>query len=289
MKWATMILAAALAATAWAAETQNAESLPAVAGGTQNPTATTENETQGAPPTEGKPENAEAQQKARQEAVRQALERARTRQRLEARAGEALEFDATPLAQALEMLGQAGGFSVVFDRETLQAAGVDPETHSVTARLGGMAYEDALGLILPQTCGYQVGAGYIVVTTLEQSWLPLRTMVFGVRELLAEVPDFGGQAPRFEMGDVTGQAAGGTVGDLFTAGKEEGGEDESRATPEQILDLVKRHVRSAGDRRIAPWSDDGGPATIEYLDGKLIVSQTYEGLVAVAKLLAAIQ
>jgi hypothetical protein len=289
MKWAAMVMAAlALQAAVRAGETQNAESR------TQNSTAATEKNETGAradkpaAPAAPTPADPEAAKKAREEAVRQALERARTRQRLETRAAAPLEFNATPLAQVLEMLGQAGGFSIVFDREALAAAGIDPETHSVTARLTGMTFDDTLTLVLPPACGYQVGAGYIVVTTLEKSWLPLRTMVFSVRELLAEVPDFGGQAPRFEIGGVTNQAAGGTGGGLFAAPGDKG-EDETRATPERIVDLVKRHVRNSSDRRIAPWSDEGGPATIEYLDGKLIVSQTYQGLLAVAKLLAAIQ
>ena len=303
MRWAMaagMVLLAAfgpargsLGQEASAADRENnAEKLQTLAEQVTTEPAATEKDGTGAlagkppvPPTPT-PEDPEAAKKAREEAVRQALERAQTRRRLETRAGTPLEFNATPLAQVLEMLGQAGGFSVVFDREALEAAGIDPETHSVTARLTGMTYDDILTLVLPPACGYQVGAGYIVVTTLEKSWLPLRTMVFSVRELLAEVPNFVG--PRFEVGDVTNQAAGGTGGGLFAAPEDKGG-DEARATPERIVDLVKRHVRNSSDRRIAPWSDEGGPATIEYLDGKLIVSQTYQGLLAAAKLLAAIQ
>ena len=296
MRWAAMGMAAALAAAALqpaasAAETQKAlrepqgpEQSRRAESRTQNNTATTENTTQGAQPAAeaGKAEDAEAKRKAQEEALRQAMERARTRERLQTR-GSALEFDATPLAQALQMLGQAGDLSIVFDREALDAAGLDLETRPVTARLAGMTFEEALMLLLPRECGYQVGAGYIVVTTLEKSWLPLRTVVFSVRELLAEVPNFAG--PRFEVKDVTSQGPG---GGLFDAPPDEP-EDTGQATSERLLDLVKRHVRSASDRRIAPWSDEGGPATIEYLDGKLIVSQTYEGVRAVARLLAAIQ
>ncbi|GAH59342.1 unnamed protein product, partial [marine sediment metagenome] len=89
-------------------------------------------------------------------------------------------------------------------------------------------------------------------------------------------------------GDITSQSQGGGGMNIFGNQPEEP-EDATQATPERIVDMVKRHVRNSNDRRIAPWDDEGGPATIEYLDGKLIVNQTPEGQRAVARLVMAIQ
>ena len=231
-----------------------------------------------------KTDDAEAKRKAREEAIKRAQEMARTRRAL-GTPSRALEFSATPLTQALQMLAEAGRFAVVFDK-ALEEAGIELSTHPVTMRLTGMRYEDAIYLLLPRECGYRVEAGYVLVTTLQKSWLPLKTMVYSVRDAVTVVPNFEG--PRFELGDLTSQSQGSGGTNIFGNPPEEP-EDENQATPEQLVDMVKRHVRNENDRRIALWDDEGGPATIQYLDGKLIISQTYQGHRAVARLVMAIQ
>jgi hypothetical protein len=260
----------------------NAEKIKAIAETVTTEAAATE-KSDAATPT--KTDDAEAKRKARQEALRKAQETARTRRALGTPSGT-FEFSATPLTQVLQMLGEAGGFAVVLDK-ALEEAGIDLSTHPVTMRLAGMRYEDAIYLLLPRECGYRVEAGYVLVTTPEKSWLPLKTVVYSVRDALAVVPNFVG--PRFEIGNVTSQSQGSGGGGNIFGNQPEEPEDATQATPEQIVDLVKRHVRNANDRRIAPWDDEGGPATVQYLEGKLIVSQTYEGQRAVARLMMAIQ
>ena len=259
----------------------NAEKIKAIAEQVTTETAAPE-KSDAATPT--KTDDAEAKRKAREEAIRQAQETARTRRAL-GTPSRALEFSATPLSQVLQMLGEAGGFAVVFDK-ALEEAGIDLSTHPVTMRLAGMRHEDAIYLLLPRECGYRVEAGYVLVTTLEKSWLPLKTVVYSVRDAVTVVPNFVG--PRFEIGDITSQSKGGGGTNLFGNPPEEP-EDASQATPQRLVDMVKRHVRNANDRRIAPWDDEGGPATIQYLDGKLIVNQTPQGHRAMARLLMAIQ
>lgn len=231
-----------------------------------------------------KTDDAEAKRKAREEAIKRAQETARTRRALDRPSGT-FEFGATPLSQVLQMLAEAGGFAVVFDK-ALEEAGIDLSTHPVTMRLAGMRHEDAIYLLLPRECGYRVEAGYVLVTTLEKSWLPLKTVVYSVRDAVTVVPNFVG--PRFEIGDITSQSQGGGGTNIFGNQPEEP-EDEGQARPEQLVDMVKRHVRNESDRRIAPWDDEGGPATVQYLEGKLIVNQTPQGHRAVARLVMAIQ
>ena len=259
----------------------NAEKIKALAEQVTTEPAATE-KSDAATPT--KTDDAEAKRKAREEALRRAQETARTRRAL-GTPSRALEFSAAPLSQVLQMLAEAGGFAVVFDK-ALEEAGIDLSTHPVTMRLAGMRYEDAIYLLLPRECGYRVEAGYVLVTTLEKSWLPLKTVVYSVRDAVTVVPNFVG--PRFEIGDITSQSQGGGGTNIFGNQPEEP-EDATQATPERIVDLVKRHVRNANDRRIATWDDEGGPATVQYLDGKLIVNQTPHGHRAIARLVMAIQ
>ncbi len=213
--------------------------------------------------------------------------------RLRSRPG--LDFERTTVKDVLEYLAEVGRFAIVFDGD-LETAGIDLSARTVTLKVSGITYEKAIELVLPRECGYRVGPGYVLITTLEKSWLPLRTVSYSIRLHLAEIPNFGEDAPRFEVGDVTQAAAqaatggGGAFGDLFGAGA--GGDlagEEGRATPDRIIDLVKRFVTHENDRRIAPWADMGGPASIEYLDGRLIVNQTLAGHQAVRRLLMMIE
>jgi len=203
-----------------------------------------------------------------------------------------LDFERSSVRDVLTYLAEIGHFAIVYDK-ALEEQGIDLATRVVSIRVSGITYEKALEIILPRECGYRVGPGYVLITTMEKAWLPLRTATYSIRLHLAEIPNFK-DAPRFEVGDMTNNAAQATSGgggfDLFSggaAGLNE--EDKGRATPERIINLLKRFVRHDNDRRIAPWDDEGGPASIQYMGGKLIVNQTDAGHRAVRRLLAMIE
>ena len=222
------------------------------------------------------------------EAFRQAQARARTQQAL---AGKPkLEFTDTPLKAVLDYLAEIGHFSIVYDK-ALEEAGINLGAIPVSITASGLSYENALRLLLPKECGYRIEAGYVLVTTLEKSWIPLTTVSYSIQVTLAQIPDFGGQAPRFEieyLGQGKQPGPGGSAGTgLFGAQPQK--EVAPQATPDRIIEFVKKFARHANDRRIAPWDDEGGPATIEYLSGRLIISQTDAGHRAVARLLAMIE
>ena len=235
--------------------------------------------------------DAAAEKKAREDAARKALEFARTRRTL-ASPRPSFEFENTAVKDVLTYMGETGKFSVVYDK-ALEEAGIDLSTRTVTIRLSRMTYEDALNLILPKEVGYRIEAGYLLITTIEKSWLPLKAATYSIQLVMAEIPDFTG-APRFDVASVLAQATAGASGGgggggtgLFTTTAQP--EQAGRATPERIITMVKKFVKNQTDRRIAPWDDDGGPATIQYLGGRLIVSQTDHGHKAVAKFLASIE
>ena len=229
-----------------------------------------------------------AQRKAREEAARQAQAYARTRRTMMT-AKPKLDFQNIAIKQVLTTLAEAGSFSVVFDA-ALEEAGMDLSVRTATINTTGMTYEDAINLILPKECGYRIEAGYVLVTTLEKSYIPLKTGVYGIQLALAEIPNFEG--PRFAVGDIiarSAQTGGGGGGGLFTQSQTQAADTSGRATPERIIDFIKKFVKNQNDRRIAPWDDEGGPATIQYLGGRLVITQTDHGHRAIAKLLAAIE
>ncbi len=236
--------------------------------------------------------DAAAAYKARQEAARQASELARTRRTMTSamRSRPGIDFQRTSVKNVLAYLGEVGNFGMVFDK-ALEEAGIDLDARTVSIKVSRVSYEKAIELVLPRECGYRVGPGYVLITTLEKSWLPLKTATYSIRLALAEIPDFT-DAPRFEPGDVTQAAAaaagGGGFGDLFGGGTA-ATTDQSQATPDRIIELLQKFVRNENDRRIAPWADEGGPATITYLGGQLIITQTDHGHRAIRRLLSMIE
>jgi len=230
-----------------------------------------------------------AERAAKAEAAKKAQDTARTKRTLMAQRA-ALTLEHTSVKDVLTTLGTMGKFSIVFDPE-LETGGIDLSTRMIDMKFSGMKYEDAIQLVLPRECGYRVGPGYILVTTLEKSWLPLRTSIYSIHQALAEIPDFGGQAPRIEIASVTQQAAaaaggGGQMGNLFNNNAQAKAETSGAVTPDRIIEIIKKFVRNENDRRIAPWDDEGGPASITSLHGNLVVSQTDQGHRAVAEILA---
>jgi hypothetical protein len=210
--------------------------------------------------------------------------------RLRSRPG--LDFERTSVKNVLEYLAEIGNFSVIFDT-ALEEQGIDLEATTVTLKVSGITYEKAIELILPQGVGYRIGPGYVLITTMEKSWLPLITKSYSVRLHLARIPDFD-DAPRFDVGDVTtaaAQAASGGGGgfDIFGQGGPDTDQEKQVATPEELIDIIKRLVSNDNDRRIAPWADMGGPASIEYLNGRLVVNQTDHGHRAVWRILTMLE
>jgi hypothetical protein len=233
---------------------------------------------------------------------------ARTRQALAA-ATAGLAFEKTPVKDALARLAEAGKFSIVFD-PALKDAGIDLAARPVTTRLSGITYDDALALILPKECGYRIEPGYVLVTALEKSWVPLAAVVYRAQLKADSPPPLVAVGAGFPQAAETRTSEAGVSyrGPHPTRAAVTAGQGSQRASgtastfitmtppdplrdggPEQTIAYVKKMVRSQADRRIAPWDDEGGPAGIQYSGGRLIVLQTEHGHRAVAKLLAPVE
>jgi hypothetical protein len=55
---------------------------------------------------------------------------------------------------------------------------------------------------------------------------------------------------------------------------------------QEVADIIKRMVSNMTDPKVAAWTDEGGPAAIDYYDGVLVMTQTPEGHERIAELLA---
>jgi general secretion pathway protein D len=201
-----------------------------------------------------------------------------------------LDFEKTSLDNVLKYIGEVQrGLNIVIDPD-VAAAGIDLSTRVVDLKVKRVSIESVLGLILGADLGYKVEPGYILITTKEKLQQNLPVVTYPVQDLVAQIPDFGGEAPRFEVANVTqaaSQAAAGGAGgmNLFGGGAAARKPEEEAVGPQELQDIIKRTVNNTSDPAVAAWSDEGGPAAIEYINGLLVVTQTRRGHEKVADLL----
>ena len=199
-----------------------------------------------------------------------------------------LDFEHTSLDNVLKYISEVKrGLNIVPDPD-LATAGIDLTMRVVDLKVKGVSVESVLGLILGADLGYKVEAGYILVTTRDKLQQNLPIVTYPVQDLVASIPDFGGLAPRFEVGAVTSAGAGGAgggggFGELFGGGG--AAEPATGIGFQELVDIIKRNVNNLADPSVAAWTDEGGPAAIDYMNGLLIVTQTRRGHERVSELL----
>ena len=201
-----------------------------------------------------------------------------------------LDLEQTTLDNALKYITDLKpGLNIVVDPD-VAAGGIELSTRMVNLKVTGVSVQSVLGLILGAALGYKVESGYILVTTKEKMQQNLPVVTYPVQDLVAQIPDFGAEAPRFEVGDITAAAAaaaggGGGGGMALFGGGAQVQQPEANVGPQELQDIIKRTVSAQSDPGVAGWSDEGGPAAIEYMNGLLIITQTRRGHEKVAELL----
>jgi len=199
-----------------------------------------------------------------------------------------LDFEKTSLDNVLKYISEVQrGLNIVIDPD-IAAGGVDLSTRVVDLKVKRVSIESVLGLILGSDLGYKVEPGYILITTKEKMQQNLPVVTYPVQDLVAQIPDFSDQAPRFEVGAVIAAAAaaanagGGGGGGIFGAAAAAA---EPTTGSTELIAIIQRTVSSQSDPRVAAWSDEGGPSAIEYMNGLLIITQTGRGHEKVSELL----
>ncbi|MCX5676147.1 MAG: hypothetical protein NTX87_14160 [Planctomycetota bacterium] len=198
-----------------------------------------------------------------------------------------LDFEKTSLDNVLKYISEVQrGLNIVIDPD-ITAAGVDLTTRVVDLKVKRVSIESVLGLILGADLGYKVEAGYLLITTKDKLHQNLPVVTYRVKDSVAQIPQFDDQAPRFEVATVLQQAAqasGGGAGGLFGGGAAAAPADQPVGSQE-LTAIIQRTVSNQSDPAVAAWSDEGGPAAIEYMNGLLIITQTRRGHEKVADLL----
>jgi hypothetical protein len=185
-----------------------------------------------------------------------------------------VQFSATPLSECLTFLSESAGVSFQIDWRTLEAAGIDKST-PITLRLRNVSVGKVLDIVLREagsgsTLTWEYDDGVLVITTQEELDKKLYVEVYDVRDLLFTPLDAGAPPTLdFTLTPVTKGGGGNSGGTLF-GGNSSNASNTQTATPDQRGENLVQIIQST--LRPEVWNINGGPASIRYLNGTLIVN-----------------
>jgi hypothetical protein len=198
-----------------------------------------------------------------------------------------LNFQGVTLNDALDFMRDVSGANITVNWKALEASGMTRDAQ-VNLHLTGITLRKALDMLLTEASGgdtitYVVDQGVIEITTRDLADHMMTTRVYPVEDLLMIVPDFT-DAPQFSLdasqnqgnsgggggGAAGGVTQGGSTNQIFTGNGTNGTNTEPVKTKaeraQELVDLI--------EAVISPdvWKEQGGPATIRYYNGMLVVT-----------------
>ncbi|MGH7213548.1 MAG: hypothetical protein ACREIT_02110 [Tepidisphaeraceae bacterium] len=184
-----------------------------------------------------------------------------------------LKFTGVALTDAIDFLRDTAGANLHVNWRALQSVGITPDT-LINIRLRGVSLRKALTLMLAEAGGgtgvspitFTLDGGVIEITTREIADRKMYTRVYPVEDLLMEIPNFEG--PQMSLQSSGGREGGGGSAGPF--GESRSGDDEEGTTKQERADQLVELIRDT----IYPdmWREAGGPASIRYFRGNLIVT-----------------
>ncbi|HTQ39737.1 MAG TPA: permease prefix domain 1-containing protein [Pirellulales bacterium] len=201
-----------------------------------------------------------------------------------------IEFQGTPLSDAMEFLADQHHVQIIFDTGALKGAGLDQSTLQITLRVQDIQLKTALDLILHEwNLTYMVHDGFMEITTKEKADSTLVTRVYDCQAILS-APDpvmsnFVLHAEKRASGETSGATKADTGMEAKTDAKAAGQGNKS-PTP-AVANSPADELINVMTTTVAPssWDGQGGPGSILYYKGLLIICQTYDVHEQVATLL----
>jgi len=205
-----------------------------------------------------------------------------------------LRFQGVALKDCIDFLRDVTGANIQVNWKVLEASGISQDTQ-INMHLRDVTLRKALTLLLSEAGGntplsFELDEGVIEITTTEIADKQVYTRIYPVEDLIVDVPDFN-NPPNLDLqatstggsgggggggrggggGDRGGGASGGGgggSGGLFGSGSKAPTEKvltrDERA--EQLVEMIREIVRPE------IWKENGGPASIRFWNGKLIVT-----------------
>jgi len=157
-------------------------------------------------------------------------------------------FDKTPLTQALKVISEKAGVAII-PAPDFAASGIDLSLRVMSLAVTGVPADELLDLILSADLAYVVEGDRVLVTTRSAAQQKMPCVLYPVADLVHS------------------------------------GDPDSEVGRQELMDIIKRNVINLADRNVAAWTDEGGPAAIDYYDGVFVVTQTLRGQERVMDLL----
>jgi hypothetical protein len=198
-----------------------------------------------------------------------------------------VKFDNVALKDALEFIRDVSSANIHVNWKAIEIAGVSQDTN-VNMHLRNVTLRKTLDLLLSEAGGgtaltYYVDQGVIEVTTKELADKEMLTQVYPVQDLVVEIPDFTDCPNLSLLATSSNTSSGQTAGSGSTSSSSSGlgggsnifnqnGSTDSEKTKtreERGQDLVGL-IRDTVYPEI--WRENGGPASIRYWNGYLVVT-----------------
>ena len=205
-----------------------------------------------------------------------------------------IRFNGVAFKDCIEFLRDVTNANIVVNWKAVEAAGVSQDS-PINIRVREVTLRKALEMTISEASGgdtlsFYMGDGVIHISTREQTDKQMFTRIYPVEDLLVDIPDFdnppdlslqatstGGSGGKGGgggggSGRGGGGGGGGGAGGLFGAGNAAAGgaTDEKSMTHRERADALVTLIRNTIYPEI--WKENGGPASINYYSGKLIVT-----------------
>jgi hypothetical protein len=204
-----------------------------------------------------------------------------------------VNFTNVALKDGVDFLRDVTAANIHVNWRAIEIAGIAQDTN-VNMHLRNVSLRKALTLLLSEAAGgtntlaFYSDQGVIEITTKDVADHDMFTRVYPVEDLVMEIPDFT-DAPDLSLlatqtGNTGGGATGGTGGingggssfgggggggNSIFGGNSNGNTQKTKTREERGQDLVAL-IRDVVYPDI--WRENGGPASIRYFNGKLIVT-----------------
>lgn len=192
-----------------------------------------------------------------------------------------VDLTGVSLVDAFDFLRDVSGLNIHVNWTVLEAAGINKDAQ-VNMRLRQVSVRTMLNLLCSETGAsnkitWYLDDNIIEITSREEADKVMITRVYPVEDLLLEIPNFT-NAPDFNLntnGTANNSNSGGGGMGLNIGGNNSGsgtkdeGEEAGKTRAERANDLVKLIMEIV---RPEIWRDNGGPASIRFFNGSLIVT-----------------
>ena len=179
------------------------------------------------------------------------------------------QFADRPLAEVIEMIRQAAPDVNIIVSPDVAAEGINIDSRRVTLNASNAPVGTVLARVLGDDLGWRVKEGWVEITTRARLQQNLPVVTYPVQDLIPGIPDYGATAPQFNLANI-GNGPTAPQFNLANIGGNSGGAAE-------LINTLKQTVNATADKEVAQWSDEGGPAVMQFLNGMLIISQTRHG------------